>query len=70
MDELTDRSRLWHRLYNPLGLILANAELLEEKATDQRTRSRATQVVAGAVEAFRMAREIRSKLEPPTDDSP
>ena len=51
MDE-SALSLLFHRLNNQLGIILANAELLEAKATDGAHRARAAQVVAGALEAM------------------
>ena len=50
---------LFHRLNNQLGIILANAELLEAKATDDGHRARAAQVVAGALDAMGTAKEIR-----------
>ena len=50
---------LLHRLNNQLGIILANAELLEAKATDDVNRARAAQVIAGALDAMGTAREIR-----------
>ena len=46
MDEPPDLGQLFHRLNNQLGIILANAELIEAKAADEPIRSRATQVVA------------------------
>ncbi|MDR1989824.1 MAG: hypothetical protein LBQ09_06280 [Acidobacteriaceae bacterium] len=59
MEESPDL-RLWfHQLNNQLGIILANAELLEAKATDDVTRARAAQVVASALDAMRTAQEIR-----------
>src|SRR5205823_14556767 len=50
---------LFHRLNNQLGIILANAELLEAKATDDVHRARAAQVVTSALEAMGTAKEIR-----------
>jgi hypothetical protein len=50
---------LFHRLNNQLGIILANAELLEAKASDAAHRARAAQVVAGALDAMGTAKEIR-----------
>ncbi len=55
---------LFHRLNNQLGIILAHAELIEAKATDDAGRARATQVVASVLEAMGTAREIRRKTEP------
>jgi len=50
---------LFHRLNNQLGIILANAELLEAKTTDATNRARAAQLVASALDAMGTAREIR-----------
>jgi len=44
---------LFHRLNNQLGIILANAELLEAKTTDATNRARAAQLVASALDAMR-----------------
>ena len=63
MDE-SDLMLLFHRLNNQLGIILANAELLEAKATDDTHRARAAQVVVGALEAMATTREIRNVLPP------
>ena len=52
---------LFHRLNNQLGIILANAELLEAKASDESERARAGQVVNSVLEAMATAREIRLK---------
>jgi two-component sensor histidine kinase len=65
MDQLAALSLLFHRLNNQLGVILANAELLESKATDETQRARAAQVVAGALDAMATAREIRNVLPTP-----
>jgi hypothetical protein len=56
---------LFHRLNNQLGIVLANAELLEAKVADESHRARAAQVVAGALQAVATAREIRSVLPTP-----
>ena len=50
MDEPPDLGLLFHRLNNQLGIILANAELLEAKVADEMTRARA---VAGGGERAR-----------------
>jgi hypothetical protein len=52
---------LFHRLYDQLGIILAQAEILEAEAIDDRTRARAESVVASAVDAVGTIREIRSR---------
>jgi hypothetical protein len=54
---------LFHRLNNQLGIILAHAELLEAKATDDSNRARAAQVVASVLDAMGTAREIRRKTD-------
>ena len=59
-DEAPDLRLLFHRLNNQLGIIVAHAELLEAKATDETSRARAAQVVASALEAMGTAKEIRS----------
>ena len=60
MDQPADCGSLFHRLNNQLGIILANAELLEAKLTDDASSSRASQIVTSAVEAISAARDIRS----------
>jgi hypothetical protein len=59
MDESPELRTLFHRLNNQLGIVLAHAELLEAKATDDLNRARAAQVVAGALDAMLTAKEIR-----------
>jgi len=58
-NESPDLGLLFHRLNNQLGIILANAELLEAKLKDEVSRARATQIVAGVLDALTTAREIR-----------
>ena len=60
-----DLGLLFHRLNNQLGIILANAELLEAKAGDEMTRARASQVVASVLDAMATAREIRLRSSKP-----
>ena len=60
MDESPELRLLFHRLNNQLGIILAHAELLEAKATNEEmVRSRAAQIVASTLEAMVTAKEIR-----------
>ncbi|HZB24632.1 MAG TPA: hypothetical protein VE379_00780 [Vicinamibacterales bacterium] len=59
MNEPQDLGLLFHRLNNQLGIILANAELLEAKLGDDTSRARASQVVASVLDAMATAREIR-----------
>jgi hypothetical protein len=61
LDEQPEIGLLFHRLNNQLGIILANAELLEAKAGDDMTRARAGQVVASVLEAMTTTREIRNR---------
>lgn len=62
MDEPPDLGQLFHRLNNQLGIILANAELIEAKAADEPIRSRATQVVAAVLEAMTTASDLRGRI--------
>ena len=63
VNETPERGLLFHRLNNQLGIILANAELLEAKAADEMTRARASQVVASVLDAMATAREIRFQVK-------
>ena len=67
MDELPELRLLFHRLNNQLGIILAHAELLESKATDDMIRARASQVVSSTLEAMGTAKEIRRVSTTPTE---
>jgi hypothetical protein len=69
MDESPELRLLFHRLNNQLGIILAHAELLETKATDDISRSRAGQVVASTLEAMTTVKEIR-RLAGPAIEAP
>lgn len=61
VDDMPDLGLLFHRLNNQLGIILANAELLETKAGDEMSRARAAQVVASVLDAMTTARELRKR---------
>ena len=67
MDEPPELRLLFHRLNNQLGIILAHAELLEAKATDDMNRARAAQVIASALEAMGTATEIRRHASGPAE---
>jgi len=69
MDESPELRLLFHRLNNQLGIILAHAELLEAKATDDISRSRAGQVVSSTLEAMGTVKEIR-RLAGPAIETP
>ena len=63
VDEPPDLGLLFHRLNNQLGIILANAELLEAKSSDEMGRARAAQVVSSVLDAMATAREIRLRTK-------
>jgi hypothetical protein len=54
---------LFHQLNNQLGIVLANAELLEAKSADTSNRARAEQVVRSVLDAMGTAKEIRRRSE-------
>ena len=60
-DDTEDLGLLFHRLNNQLGIILANAELLELKSADEMGRNRAAQVVSSVLDAMATARDIRTQ---------
>lgn len=62
-----DLAPLFHRLNNQLGIILANAELLEAKLAEGPQRARAAQIAASALDAMTTARELRSRTDAPGD---
>src|SRR5262245_26176965 len=66
----SDLSRLFHRLNNQLGVILANAELLESRLPDETQRARASQIVAGAVDAIASVQSLRRLLAPENETNP
>jgi hypothetical protein len=61
-----DLQALFHRLNNQLGVLLAQAELLEAKAGDDANRARAAQMVSSTLAALGTVREIRQRTELPT----
>ena len=62
MDQPEELRRLFHQLNNQLGIILAHAELMENKAADETSRSRATQVVSSVLDALGTAKQIRMQM--------
>jgi hypothetical protein len=69
MDQPQELRRLFHRLNNQLGIILAHAELMEKKAADEMSRSRATQVVTSVLDAMGTAKEIRMQMGSSASDA-
>ena len=69
MDQPQELRRLFHRLNNQLGIILAHAELMEKKAVDETSRSRATQVVSSVLDAMGTAKEIRLQMGSKASDA-
>lgn len=65
-----EMASLFHRLNNQLGIILANAELLELKSADETVRARAGLVVTSAIEAMATARDLRSRVEVADQEGP
>jgi hypothetical protein len=63
VDDRPELRLLFHRLNNQLGVVLAHAELLEAKLTDEAQRSRAGHVVGGVLEALGTTKEIRTRLQ-------
>ena len=65
-SEPAEHVALFHRLNNQLGIILANAELLESRLREQEGhRARAAQIVGGAIDAISTAQDIRALLDSP-----
>lgn len=63
----TDWSRLFHRLNNQLGIILANAELLESRLADETQKARAGQVVKSVLEAIDTVQHLRREINEPAE---
>ena len=61
----SDLTHLFHLLNNQLGIILANAELLEQRLTADTHRARAGQVAGSALDAIRTTQRIRQVAMPP-----
>lgn len=59
-----DLSTLFHRLNNQLGVILANAELLETRVGNEQERARASQIVAGTLDAIGSVQQLKRLLAP------
>lgn len=61
-DAGPDLRELLHQLNNQLGVILAHAELLENKAVDTPAQLRAARVVSGALGAMATVKAIRARM--------
>jgi hypothetical protein len=57
-----DLSQVFHRLNNQLGVVLANAELLEARLVDETQRVRAGMVVSGTLDAISAVQDLRRLL--------
>jgi hypothetical protein len=62
MEQPQDLRGLFHQLNNQLGIILAHAELMEKKALDETSRSRAGLVVTSVLDAMGTAKEISMQV--------
>ena len=67
MEESAELRLLFHRLNNELGIILAHAELLEAKAPDEKSRTRAAQIVTSTIDALSTVRDIRRQTNTSDD---
>jgi hypothetical protein len=65
-NSASDLSQLFHRLNNQLGIILANAELLENRLADEGHRARAGLVVTSVLEAIDTTHKLRQLTDPET----
>lgn len=66
--DISEHGALFHQLNNQLGIILANAELLESKLdAHDGHRARAAQIVASAIDAIGTAQDIRALIKPATE---
>ena len=52
----------FHRLNNHLGIVLVNAQLIEQRCPDQATRTRAADVVASALAALDAVKTLRREI--------
>ncbi len=59
-----DLSSLFHRLNNQLGVVLANAELLETRVASDQERARAAQIISGTLDAIGSVQQLKRVLTP------
>lgn len=59
----TDLQALFHRLNNQLGIVLARAELMETKASDETARAGSAQIVAAVLQALQTVGSIRQHVD-------
>jgi hypothetical protein len=52
----------FHRLNNHLGIVLVNAELIEQRCPDAPTRTRAADVVAATLAALEAVKALRREI--------
>ncbi len=67
-DSQSELAQLFHKLNNQLGIILANAELLESRLADTSHRARAGQVASSALDAIETAQQLRRMLDTRSDN--
>ena len=61
MNGSTGTLELFHKLNNQLGIILANAELMESKLDEtDKNYPRVSQIVNSAIEAMKTAKDLRN----------
>jgi len=61
MNGSTGTLELFHKLNNQLGIILANAELMERKLDEtDKNYPRVSQIVNSAIEAMKTAKDLRN----------
>ena len=58
-----EHRELFHQLNNQLGIVLAHAELLEARASDESQRARAQQIVASVLDALGTSKALQRQIE-------
>lgn len=62
MNSTDSPAETFHRLNNHLGIVLVNAELIEQRCPDAATRTRAADVVAAALAALEAVKALRRHI--------